>query len=230
MRPGVVALAALPLFQRCSASQIAKLNEVADLARVGPDETLFHEGDRVHDFNYLLAGFVLKTCVWSNEQVPVDVISPVKPVGFASAMLECASPMSAKTITSARLIIIPAHTLRTMIRARGGPVLKFFDHALARLVEQQSEICNLKLRTATQRLAIFLLGQIDQPEMQSARLTLPYERSHLAAKIGCSQEHLSRAFGVLRTVGVVTERGVLIVRDVSALRTFAGLPGKVVAN
>ena len=38
--------------------------------------------------------------------------------------------------------------------------------------------------------------------MNPARFVLPYEKCFIAAKIGCSQENLSRAFVTLRQVGV----------------------------
>jgi CRP-like cAMP-binding protein len=72
--------------------------------------------------------------------------------------------------------------------------LGFFDYALTKLAEQAMEIFDLKLRTAIQRLAQFLLEQIKNPEIQPARFALPYDKRYLAAKIGCAQEHLSRAF------------------------------------
>jgi hypothetical protein len=48
------------------------------------------------------------------------------------------------------------------------------------------------------RLALFLLGQIKNPETQPAQFALPYGSLYLAAKIGCTQENLSRAFANLR--------------------------------
>jgi len=223
MRPGIETLAALPLFASFSGAQIAALNGLADLARVGPDEVLFREGDQIEELNILLAGFVTETHVQAGENALTDVIAPVRPIGFASAMLGAASPTGARTITSARLVVIPAAELRAMIRAKRGLALPFLDHALASLREQTLDLCHLKLRSSAQRLAEYLLGLIEDPELTPARFVLPYEKRFLAAKIGCSQENLSRAFAALRRVGVGTQQGIVIVRDIAALRAFAGL-------
>ncbi len=223
MKPGIETLAALPLLAAFTPAQISALNERADLARVGPDEVLFREGDRLEDLNILLAGLVTETHVQAGAAAPTDVIAPVRPLGFAAAMLGVASPTGARTITSARLVVIPAPVLRGMIRTRPALALPFLDHALGALCAQTQDLCELKLRSAVQRLAAFLLGLVEDPELSPARFVLPYEKRFLAARIGCSQENLSRAFAALRRLGVETQRGVVVLRDVPRLRAFAGL-------
>jgi CRP/FNR family transcriptional activator FtrB len=224
MRPGTETLTALPLLASFGASRISELNEIADLARVGPDEALFRKGDRLAGLHILLAGFVTETHAHHDGDAFTDVISPVRPIGFASAMLGEASPTGAKTITSARLIVIPAAELRAMIRAEPELGMPFLDHALSSMREQAVELCQMKLRSSVQRLAAFLLGLVEDPEMNPARFVLPYEKRFLAARIGCTQENLSRAFAALRRLGVETQRGIVVLRDVPALRAFAGTP------
>ena len=224
MRPGTETLAALPLLGAFSAAQIATLNRHADLARLGADEMLFREGEPLTELNIVLSGFVGETHGRNGETAIADVIGPGRPVGFASAMLGVPPPTGARTITSARLIVLPADELRDMIRARLALALPFLDHALAAMREQTVELCALKLRSSVQRLAAFLLGLVDDPAASPARFVLPYEKRYLAARIGCTQENLSRAFAALRGHGVETQHGVVVLRDVPGLRAFAGLP------
>jgi CRP-like cAMP-binding protein len=105
-----------------------------------------------------------------------------------------------------------------MIGAKPALALPFLDHALTEIREQTRELCSMKLRSSVQRLAGFLLGLVEDPEMSPARFVLPYEKRFLAAKIGCTQENLSRAFAVLRPLGVETQRGVVVLSDVPSLR------------
>jgi CRP-like cAMP-binding protein len=224
MKPGIEALAALPLFASFGVAQIAALNDLADLARLGPDEVLFRAGDRLEELNILLAGFVTETHPHQGSDAFTDVIAPVRPIGFASAMLGAASPAGATTVTSARLIVIPAAELRAMIEAEPALSVPFLDHALAGMREQSLELCHQKLHSSAQRLAGFLLDLVEDPDLNPARFVLPYEKRFLAAKVGCSQENLSRAFAALRRFGVETQRGIVVLRDVPGLRAFAGLP------
>jgi CRP-like cAMP-binding protein len=198
------------------------LNELADLARFGPNEELFREGDRLNQVNILLAGFVTETRAHQDGDALTDVIAPVSPVGFASALLGVPSPTGAKTITSARLIIIPAAELRDMIQEEPGLAMPFLDHALSSMREQTLELCQMKLHSSAQRLAAFLLGLVGDPDMSPARFVLPYEKRFLAARIGCSQENLSRAFAALRRLGVETKGSLVVIKDLLALRVFAG--------
>jgi CRP/FNR family transcriptional activator FtrB len=223
LRPGIEALTALPLLVSFSAAQISTLNDFADLARVGPNEELFRAGEKLDDLHILLSGFVAETRAHAERDAFTDIRSPVTSIGFASAMLGTASPIGARTITTSRLIIIPAAELWAMIREEPKLCVPFLEHALASVQEQTLELCRMKLNSSVQRLATFLLGLVDGLEMTPARFVLPYEKRFLAAKIGCSQENLSRAFAALRRLGVETKSSLVVIKDISALRAFAGL-------
>ena len=223
MRPGIETLRGLKLFHSFDTALLARLNELGDLARFGPGELLFNQGDRTDALNILLSGYVTTARAQpGGGDALTDVIAPVSTIGFAAALLGVAAPLAARTITSARLIILPAAELRAMIEADPRLGLPFLDHALHELTELTQEVYQLKLRSSVQRLAEYLLGLVEDPELTPARFVLPYEKRFLAAKIGCSQENLSRAFAALRRVGVGTQQGIVIVRDIAALRAFAG--------
>jgi len=136
-------------------------------------------------------------------------------------MLGTASPTGVRTITSARIIVLPAAELRATIRAKPALALPFLDHALAGMRVQTLDLCTMKLRSSVQRLAGVLLGLVKDPEISPARFVLPYEKRFLAAKIGCTKEYLSRAFAALHPHGVEMQQGVIVLRDVPGLRAFA---------
>ena len=102
----------------------------------------------------------------------------------------------------------------------------FFDYALREAHEQALENRNLKLRSSPQRLADYLLGLIEDPEEKPARFILPFAKELVAAKLGCTKEHLSRAFATLQPIGVQTQQGVVVVHDVPALRTLSCASGR----
>ena len=58
MRPGLETLRSLRLFASFDDELLGRLNDRADLARVGPGEVLFKEGDPAEELNILLAGYV----------------------------------------------------------------------------------------------------------------------------------------------------------------------------
>jgi CRP-like cAMP-binding protein len=205
---------------------LAALDHSADLVRFGPGETLFQAGDLLGELNYLLIGQIGATDPQSAlDDTLVDIQLPVRPLCLPAVLLGLPAPVGAYTLTAGRLITLPAYRLREMILRSPGLVRSFLDGALREAHEQAHDIRSLKLQSSVQRLAAYLCGLIKDPNESPARIVLPFEKRRLAARIGCKEENLSRAFKALRQFGVVTQRNAVIARDVPALRAFASAAG-----
>jgi CRP/FNR family transcriptional activator FtrB len=98
------------------------------------------------------------------------------------------------------------------------------DCVLCEAHVQAQELVQLKTRSSPQRLASYLVGLIGESDETPARFVLPYEKRLLAARIGCSQENLSRAFASLRQIGAHTRGAGVVVGDMAALRSLAEAP------
>ena len=224
MKPGLETLEQVPLFAALPTPLRKTLNEISDLARVGPDEVLLREGEVAAELNVLIAGYVVATQVQPDEvELLTDVLAPVTPLCLSAAALGRPAVVGIRTVTSARLVVVPAAELRALIRTEPSLSLPLLNHALGSLDDSTREACQLKLRSSAQRLAAYLLRLVPETEMVPPRFVLPYEKRLLAAKIGCSQENLSRAFAALRQFGVETQRGVVVLKDLERLQTFAKL-------
>jgi CRP/FNR family transcriptional activator FtrB len=66
-----------------------------------------------------------------------------------------------------------------------------------------------------------LLELVEDASAPPVDFRLPFDKGLLAARLGCRQENLSRAFATLRDVGVETHGARVILHDVPALRKFA---------
>jgi CRP-like cAMP-binding protein len=220
---GVDALQSLPLLANCTPAMLARLNAVADLARLGPDEVLFRQGVQLNELNILTAGYAVTTQSQPDgDDAVVDVVEPITPIGLPAALLGGASPIGSRTVTSARVIVIEAAELTAMIGKFPPLALSFLDQALGSVKDQTLENARLKLRTTTQRLADYLLRLAKESDVSPARFVLPFEKRLVASKIGCAPANLSRSFNELRPVGVTTRDKVVVVRSISALREYAG--------
>jgi len=225
MKPGLEALRALPVVGGCGDDLLGRLNDASDLVRVGPDEELFGAGDILQELTVLVVGLVGAVCSRSGgRQAMLDVLQPVRPLWLAATLLGLPTPAGARTVTSARLIVFPVAELRAMVRDDPAFGQRLLDYSLHETQTLTQEVYALKLRSAVQRLALYLLDRVNEAEPGPARFVLPFEKRLLAARIGCSQENLSRAFAALRRIGVETQRGVVIIRDLAALRVFAAQP------
>jgi CRP/FNR family transcriptional activator FtrB len=140
---------------------------------------------------------------------------------LAATLLGLPAPAGARTVTSARLIVFPVAELRALIRDDPALGQRLLDYSLHETQTLTQEVYALKLRSAVQRLALYLLDRVNEAEPGPTRFVLPFEKRLLAARIGCSQENLSRAFAALRRIGVETQRGVVVIRHPVALQAFA---------
>jgi CRP/FNR family transcriptional activator FtrB len=225
MKPGSEALRGLPVVGECSDDLLCRLNDASDLVRVGPDEELFRAGEILQELTFLVVGQVGAVHHEpGGKRTMLDVLQPVRPLYLAATLLGLPAPAGARTVTSARLIVFPVAEFQAMIRDDAALGQRLLDYSLHETQMLTEEVYALKLRSAVQRLAVYLLGRVHEAELSPARFVLPFEKRMLAARIGCSQENLSRAFAALRRIGVETQRGVVLIRDLTALRTFAA-PG-----
>jgi CRP/FNR family transcriptional regulator, transcriptional activator FtrB len=225
MKPETTLLRSLPLLEALSPQALSELRDSADVERFGPGEPLFRSGDLLSELHLLLAGQVGATSPHAGDiDALVDVLLPVRPLCLPAVLLGLPAPTGAQTLTSGRLVTLSADRLRKIVGNDPGSAQPFLDYALREVQEQALAINALKLRSSSQRLAEYLLGLVRDTGENPARFVLPFEKRLLAARIGCSQENLSRAFAALRRFGVETQRGVVIVRDVQGLRTFASAP------
>lgn len=224
MKPGVDILMAIPWFTGFERDSLAKLNEAADLARLGPGELLFSNGDNLFEVHFLLAGQVAAAqSAASGELVLIDVLLPARALCLPAALLRLPAPVGIQTLTTVRLVVVPVAAIHEALSGEAQPLRRVLDCALRDAHEQTLEMVQLKTRSSPQRLAAYLAGLIDADE-NPARFVLPFEKRLLAARIGCSQENLSRAFAALRPIGVHTQGAAVVVRDVPALRALANGP------
>lgn len=82
------------------------------------------------------------------------------------------------------------------------------------------QIEDLKLRSAAQRLGRYLL-QLDQQQGGTGTIVLPIDKKMVAGRLGATPEHLSRAFGTLRSCGVVTAGATIHLRDRDVLASYS---------
>jgi CRP/FNR family transcriptional activator FtrB len=129
--------------------------------------------------------------------------------------------MSARTVTPARLIGVEAAGLRTLLHREISLASALLRAEALDFGSMVRQICDLKLRTTAQRLGCYLLALTDQTANNTIALRLPFDKRLLAARLGCRQENLSRAFAALRQLGVETHGARVILHDIAKLRDYS---------
>jgi CRP-like cAMP-binding protein len=151
----------------------------------------------------------------------VDVVHPSGHTGLQAVLTQMPVLTGVEAVAPSRVILIDAAGLRALLRDEPSVASALL---LAEAMDFRSlvlQVCDLKLRTTAQRLGHYLLELAPDKSSQSATLRLPFDKRLLAARLGCRQENLSRAFATLRQQGVETRGARVVLHDIPRLRNYA---------
>lgn len=217
-------LKALTGFRDLDRETFDAVEAISRLIEVPGDAILCRQGAPPEQLHYLLDGQVALTQTAANGDVAViDVLRPVSGIALATVVTGLTHQMTARTLTTSRLLAIRAAPLRALIGLRSSLAATMLQGLSLDLNAVTRHVIDLKLRTAAQRLGCYLLRQAHDCAGSQAEFRLPISKRLLAGQIGCRHESLSRAFMLLREVGVETRGGWVVLRDIDRLRRYAAL-------
>jgi CRP/FNR family transcriptional activator FtrB len=215
-------LAALPGFRDLDPETFGAVEAISRLIDVPGDTVLCRQGTFPEALHYLLDGQVTLTQTAANGDVAViDVLRPIRGIALANVVTGLTHQMTAQALTDARLLEIRAEPLRALIGLRSSLATTMLQGLSLDMDTVTRQVIDLKLRTAAQRLGCYLLRLVHNVPGNRAEFRLPVQKRLLAGQIGCRHENLSRAFALLREVGVETHGGRVILHDIDRLRSYA---------
>jgi CRP-like cAMP-binding protein len=221
-RPSVAELRGVPIFAGLSDAILERLAAIAEARVVEAGTRLYAQGQRDVPFCVLLAGQISSFRTAPDGTVTVvDVTQPSGHAGLQALLTQLPALTGIETVATSRMILIEAAGLRELLAREpslANALLRAEAMALRSLVLQ---VCDLKLRTTAQRLGHYLLELAPDKSSSSVSLRLPFDKRLLAARLGCRQENLSRAFAALREIGVETRGARVVLHDVPRLRDYA---------
>lgn len=213
-------IARLPLFRDMATSQREAIFASSYVQVFPPQLTLFEAGQSADFLHVLVDGLVELFVTGTGRDTTMQIVEPVTSYITAAVVTDMPYLMSARTLASSRILLVPAASMREAIMQ---------DDALMRATMRElalgyrnlvRALANLKLRQSTERLGNYLLEH-------SARLDgawefeLNGEKRVLASLLGMTPENLSRAFGALREHGVSVNNSQVRIEDRDKLIRFA---------
>jgi CRP/FNR family transcriptional regulator, transcriptional activator FtrB len=222
-KPDAQLLKQAPIFRELDLNILSQLAEIGELVSV-PDGTLLcRQGEPADRLHVLLAGQVaLSNTAPNGVSAVVEVVHPGGHFVLATVLAKLPYLLNAQTVAASRMIVFPATRLHELVQttpALASALMRAEAQVFRALVRQ---VCDLKLRTTAQRLGCYLLSlSLSQEEGNTANLRLPFDKRLLAARLGCRQENLSRAFAALRSFGVETHGARVVLHDIARLRDYA---------
>jgi CRP/FNR family transcriptional regulator, transcriptional activator FtrB len=212
----------VPLFDRLELALQHRIEAVTEIITVGADNVLSRQGEMPEFLHVLLEGQVTLTSTAADgTSALVEVLHPMDHFVLASVLGRLPYLMTARTVGPARLLAIDAPGLLEIVKSEAAvanALLRSVSHEFRTMVRQ---VRDLKLRTAAQRLGCYLLARVKDGTANKAEFRLPFDKGLLAARLGCRQENLSRAFATLRSYGVETHGARVILHDIPRLKALA---------
>ncbi len=215
-------IATVPLFERLDPPLRSRIEAISELVTAETDDVLSLQGAMPEHLHILLDGQVSLTSTSADGTTAVvEVVHPVGHFVLASVLSELPYLMTARAVSRSRLLAVNAVELLELVKrdpALANTLLRSVSREFRTMVRQ---VRDLKLRTAAQRLGCYLLARAKEGDVTQADFRLPFDKGLLAARLGCRQENLSRAFAALRAYGVETHGSRVILHDIPRLKALA---------
>lgn len=210
-----------PLFARLTPEQLERVAARARRVSLHDGQALFEQGDRAERFFLVLRGqaklFLLSPD--GNEKV-IDIVSAGNTFAEALMFLDRPRyPVGATALGPVELLAIDSRDFLSMLRGSVDTCLLLLGDMSQRLRRLIHEIDELSLRSATCRVAAYLL-HIAPEEVDRFRLEVP--KGVVASRLSVKPETFSRIIKTLSQEGILSVHGSEVrIHDRGALRARA---------
>ncbi len=213
-------LTRLPLFGELGVSCLRQVTAEAQTLRPKRGEVIFHQGQSPRFLHIVLEGQVgLVGAVSDGEETVVEILKPGEVFIAAAVLTDRPYLMAAHALQNSRILALPGEKLRRDIRGNPDLAMSMVTSLASHYRMLVREIKDLKLKSAAQRLALYLIGQLPRRD-GPAIVRLAHSKGVIAARIGIRSETLSRAFTVLRAEGVEIRGTLVTIADPHRLAAF----------
>ncbi|MBI3445679.1 MAG: cyclic nucleotide-binding domain-containing protein [Magnetospirillum sp.] len=216
----LTAMGRLPLFCDLSPQILAEITSEASVVKYARNDIIFRQGDPPTALRVVLDGQVgLTGTVSDGGETMVEILKAGEMFIAAAVLTEKPFLMSAVALQPSRILSLPGERFRRDVRERSDLSYLMLTSLSRHFRTLVREVKDLKLKSAAQRLALYLIGLTAKRE-GSTIVRLPHSKSVIAARVGVRPETLSRAFGHLKERGVIVEGNAVSIADIPALRAY----------
>ena len=216
------ALRSIPMLRDLPDPVMQRLAAIGTIVASAEDVELCQQGDVADRLFIVLEGQLAAFSSAANGTTAVvEVMQTGQAVGLATLLARLPRLLGARTVTPSRLLSLDAEGLLELVEQEPALVTALLRAEANEFRALVRQVCDLKLRTTAQRLGCYLLSLSTEPQANATAMRLPFDKRLLAARLGCRQENLSRAFAALRGFGVETHGARVILHDIAKLTAYA---------
>jgi len=211
----------VPVFDGLEPKVVSRLIAPATVLTLKHGNCLYYQGDIAAAFYIVVDGWMkLYRVTVSGEAAIIHVLTKGESLPESAALTGARHAATAEAISDVRIVRIPSDHLVRCIREMPDIAIAMIASSSRRLQRLVQDIEHLKAQTGIQRVAEFL-ASLCPTGAGPHTITLPYDKTLIAGRLGLKPESLSRAFAKLRGVGVQIHASHVVVNEVSKLRCLA---------
>lgn len=226
-------LKGVPLFRIGNTDFLERLSASALVRNFDKGYLLFTQDDAADRFYVVLSGAVkMFRETKDGVQVVTGLTSDKSVFGEMALFHNNKYPFSAEIIEKAEILSLPLSILEVEIDTNPAFSKHMMSLMAFREKMQDREIEHLSIQTAPQRIGCFLLktlstggicgGHDKAFENKKISVTLPYDKTLIAARLGMQPETFSRALKKLKADTNITVNGALVtIEDIQVLRSYS---------
>lgn len=209
----------LPLFHDIAAENFDALTEAALLQRFPQRVELIHEGALPDFLHVVVEGSVELYAQHSGRETTLDILGPLTTFILAAVIRDEPYLKSARTITEARILMLPAEALRDTFSRDSAFARAVVNELAMRYRSIVRALKNEKQRTSSERLANWIL-KTDAQQGGTGHVSFDYDKRTLASLLGMTPENLSRSFSQLKNHGIRSASRGVVIEDRQALVSY----------
>ena len=217
-------LSKVPLFNSMPPDELARIALGVTELHADRGTIIFRRGDACVGFHVVLYGRIkLSFISASGGEKVMELIGPGQSFGEALMFMERDYIVTAQAVEDTMLL----HVAKPVIFRELNDDPNFARKMLAGLSQRMHALMcdmeSLSLCTGTQRVAAYLLKDVDDEDSGAATMTLPVAKAVVASRLNLTPEHFSRIMADLSTRKMIAFRGRKVsILDNGALRRCAG--------
>ena len=201
----------LRLFARLPDAVLAQLARGTQVIHLERNDWLFRSGEPALGFYGVARGKVLLGFPDSPNGHSIGkalaVIHEGEMFCDAIAFLHSPHPVNAMAGMATDIVMIEREAVIGLIATDDDFALRMFGHMSRAMEKLVYEVRDLKLSSASKRVACFLLHYAPKVASNSYEFTLPVQKQVVAARLNMSPAHFSRALRQLEQAEIIEVRG-----------------------
>jgi CRP/FNR family transcriptional activator FtrB len=182
---------------------------------------LCRQGEKPDFLHIVVSGRVGLFGETERDEALVEIFGPGDAFIVPAVALDMVSLLTARMLDEGRILMWPAASFRTQVRANVALAYRAMLQLSSYWRMLVTQIKELKLLSAVERLSALLLSLAPRASGPT-KVVLPGSRGLVAGLLGVAPQSLSRAFSVLRPIGVTGSGREISITDTARLREIAG--------